>query len=159
MVFKDRWSLNAGGHKDRFHCITFLPFFVLYTVATLGFVQPTYMTTEGGLPPTEVCIAITNGALIEASLLQLRIRTEEITATSSDFQSFDQNLVIAGASTCLTLQGISADGIIETVEMFRVIIESNDPRLVPSQESEAIIVIMDTDSMFAITECGDPYPF
>ena len=20
MVFKDRWSLNTGGHKDRFHC-------------------------------------------------------------------------------------------------------------------------------------------
>ena len=23
MVFKDRWSLNTGGNKDRFHCISF----------------------------------------------------------------------------------------------------------------------------------------
>ena len=22
MVFEDRWSLNTGGHKDRFHCNT-----------------------------------------------------------------------------------------------------------------------------------------
>ena len=21
VVFKDRWSLNTGGHMDRFHCI------------------------------------------------------------------------------------------------------------------------------------------
>ena len=20
MIFEDRWSLNTGGHKDRFHC-------------------------------------------------------------------------------------------------------------------------------------------
>ena len=95
-----------------------------------------------------VCINITNAVTLETSL-QLTIRTQEGSATSSDFIGLDTPLLLSG-STCFTIS-IIADELVEINETFSVTIESNTEKLViPSENSQAVITITDVNSKFNI---------
>ena len=114
------------------------------TVAAVEFSQTAYMFTENE-PLSQICIVITNDVTVEANL-ELTLQSEDSSAGSSDFQSINEVVVIANTTTCITVQGIAGDGLVETPEMFRVSIQSGNPRLVISPTNEIVVIIMDSDS-------------
>lgn len=113
----------------------------MFTVAELVFSQPQYSFTEQS-PPFEVCINSSNGVSIEVHLA-LNVQTEVLTATSSDFLGINRDITING-STCVGVD-ILADNFLEETEMFRISLESLDPRLVVSGTTQTIIDIIDNN--------------
>ena len=118
-------------------------FILIAAVARLN--QLFYVIDEDS-DSVSVCINISNAVTLETSL-QLTIRTQEGSATSSDFIGLDTPLLLSG-STCFTIS-IIADELVEINETFSVTIESNTERLViPLENSQAVITITDVNGKF-----------
>ena len=121
---------------------------VYILIAAVARLDQLFYVIDEDSDSVSVCINITNNVTLETSL-QLTIRTQEGSATSSDFIGLDRPLLLNG-STCFTIS-IIPDELVEINETFNVTIESNTERLViPLENSQAVITITDVNGKFNI---------
>ena len=98
-----------------------------FAAAIISLSEAVYDFTEG-LPSFLICANVTNNVLIEVEL-ELNVLTIPGTADSRDFGAVNMNVSVNG-STCFEIM-VFPDEFLEDDEMFNVVIDSMDSRLVP----------------------------
>ena len=112
---------------------------------TIGLEQPSYTVNEDN-GSVMVCAAIVNGTLERT--LTFRLTTQDDSATSpADFSSVSADLTFDESTSraCVDIP-IEDDQIVENPEVFRVVVDGDDPDVVFDPPSSTVTII-DSDNV------------
>ena len=127
------------------------------------FEQSSYSVREGD-NFTQVCVITNNEALLERSV-QFRVATSEDSASEgNDFMASDTPLVFSSPPfrQCVDIV-IATDDRVEAVELFSVLLDSDDPSVTIQTPSTSVAIFDDSvvrvsfiGGPFEVTEGGEP---